>query len=435
MHEINSSHHRRHRDSRLSTEQRYKPVQRPPSVPTKPPEPTPLQCTKCYQLGHPATACTNKPACPKCPETHAPNNCEAATPKCLLCGGAHAAWSRKCPKFKDTLITDETPIAPTYIITPPPAEFADPEVLINESAEFKINTKQTVVFVTKILYDLFPLQRPKIHELVELASRQILRTCDGKKFWNKFKVITGQKRKTNHYLATDAHIYYTPQERANCFAELLDGIHQGPNDPNFNATFFDQIANNVHAFKNIPLIDPLPHPLDDEHLTDNITTDEVKTIISLLKNTKAPGPDQIRPILLKNLPDSAFQARTDIFNNCMNNLYFPTAWKTAHTVMIPKPGKCPNDPKSYRPISLLSITGKIFERILTNRLQFTLESNNLLPPEQFGFRAQRSTHNPLAELQTGITRHANLGECTVGVFLDIEKHSTRSGTTDSYRNS
>ncbi|KAH0815921.1 hypothetical protein GEV33_006870 [Tenebrio molitor] len=614
--------------------------------PSKPPEPTPLQCTKCYQLGHPATACTNKPACPKCPETHAPNNCKAATPKCLLCGGAHAAWSRKCPKFKDTPITDETPIAPTYIINPP-AEFADPEVLVDESAEFKINTKQTVVFVTKILYDLFPLQRPKIHELVELASRQILRTktrishtgqriyftfdtppstaaapgggpnptphppsnniniatvnvdgiktkfnalkafiasdqikifsitethtqnpihvpnfssysrpsrfnnfyrgvallidsninsikhdlpphlsdleavaadaqlnnktitiisyynpplepispelfqyasslryciilgdfnarhtdfgdrstnangrkfsefisdlpiyrlenrsatfishgnvdaqsivdhmappshpttnplsrnsslrahlppppefiqiykyknadwdkyrreitrtltrttpantsdeideqintftntihsardtvfkpttipknrtplparivklikekrkvyrefiqsrdpllktlfnklnaqirrdintyreetwiktCesldyrDGKKFWNKFKVITGQKRKTNHYLATDAHIYYTPQERANCFAELLDGIHQVPNDPNFNATFFDQIANNVHAFKNIPLIDPLPHPLHDEHLTDNITTDE-----------------------------------------------------------------------------------------------------------------------------------------------------------------
>jgi hypothetical protein len=240
-----------------------------------------------------------------------------------------------------------------------------------------------------------------------------IKTCesldyrDGKKFWNKFKVITGQKRKTNHYLATDAHIYYTPQERANCFAEQLDGIHQVPNDPNFNATFFDQIANNVHAFKNIPLIDPLPHPLHNEHLTDNITTDEVKTIISLLKNTKAPGPDQIRPILLKNLPNSAFQALTDIFNNCMNNLYFPTAWKTAHTVMIPKPGKCPNDPKSYRPISLLSITGKIFEKILTNRLQLTLESNNHLPPEQFSFPAQRSTHNPLAELRTDITRHAN----------------------------
>jgi hypothetical protein len=143
--------------------------------PSKPPEPTPLQCTKCYQLGHPATACTNKPAYPKCPDTHAPNNCEGATPKCLHCGSAHAAWSRKCPKIKDAPITEETPIARTYIISPP-AEFADPEVLIDVSSEFRINTKQTVVFVTKILYDLFPLQRPKIHELVELASRQIFRT-------------------------------------------------------------------------------------------------------------------------------------------------------------------------------------------------------------------------------------------------------------------
>jgi hypothetical protein len=122
-----------------------------------------------------------------------------------------------------------------------------------------------------------------------------IKTCesldyrDGKKFWNKFKVITGQKRKTNHYLATDAHIYYTPQERANCFAEQLDGIHQVPNDPNFNATFFDQIANNVHAFKNIPLIDPLPHPLHNEHLTDNITTDEVKTIMTKSWPVTAPG--------------------------------------------------------------------------------------------------------------------------------------------------
>jgi hypothetical protein len=56
--------------------------------------------------------------------------------------------------------------------------------------------------------------------------------------------------------------------------------------------------------------------------------------------------------------------------------------------MIPKPGKSPNDYKSYRPISLLNITGKIFERILTNQLNLLLESHNLLPPEQFGFRAQ-----------------------------------------------
>jgi superfamily II DNA/RNA helicase len=53
-------------------------------------------------------------------------------------------------------------------------------------------------------------------------------------------------------------------------------------------------------------------------MTDEITTDEVESIISQLKNTKAPGPDEIRPILLKNLPETGFQALTNIYNNCMN---------------------------------------------------------------------------------------------------------------------
>jgi hypothetical protein len=39
-------------------------------------------------------------------------------------------------------------------------------------------------------------------------------------------------------------------------------------------------------------------------------TDEVESIISQLKNTKAPGPNEIRPILLKNLPETGFQALT-----------------------------------------------------------------------------------------------------------------------------
>ena len=44
------------------------------------------------------------------------------------------------------------------------------------------------------------------------------------------------------------------------------------------------------------------------------------------------------------------------------------------TIMIPKPGKDPHNPFSYRPISLLNITGKIFEKILTNRLKDFLET-------------------------------------------------------------
>jgi hypothetical protein len=90
--------------------------------------------------------------------------------------------------------------------------------------------------------------------------------------------------------------------------------------------------------------------------------------------------------------------------------HFPPAWKHATTVMIPKPGKDPTNPLSYRPISLLNIAGKFFEKILSTRLKKFLEINNLLPPEQFGFLSERSTINPILEFHTDTTRHANLKE-------------------------
>jgi hypothetical protein len=101
--------------------------------------------------------------------------------------------------------------------------------------------------------------------------------------------------------------------------------------------------------------------------------------------------------------------------------HFPPAWKHATTVMIPKPGKDPTNPLSYRSISLLNIAGKVFEKILSTRLKNFLEINNLLPPEQFGFSSERSTINPILEFHTDTTRHANLKEHTLAVFLDIER--------------
>jgi hypothetical protein len=101
--------------------------------------------------------------------------------------------------------------------------------------------------------------------------------------------------------------------------------------------------------------------------------------------------------------------------------HFPPAWKHATTVMILKPGKDPTNPLSYRPISLLNIAGAVFEKILSNRLKNFLEINNLLPPEQFGFRSEHSTINPILEFHTDTTRRANLKEHTLAVFLDIER--------------
>ncbi|GBN95212.1 RNA-directed DNA polymerase from mobile element jockey [Araneus ventricosus] len=101
--------------------------------------------------------------------------------------------------------------------------------------------------------------------------------------------------------------------------------------------------------------------------------------------------------------------------------HFPTKWKTATVIPILKPGKDPTQPTSYRPISLLSAISKIAEHIILDRLQTHLETNNILCPEQFGFRKNLSTTHQLIRVVEFIEEAFNTKQKTGAVFLDIQK--------------
>ena len=59
--------------------------------------------------------------------------------------------------------------------------------------------------------------------------------------------------------------------------------------------------------------------------------------------------------------------------------------------MIPKPGKNPHEVSSYRPISLLPVISKLFEKLLLKRMKPIIEEKELIPSHQFGFRNKHST--------------------------------------------
>lgn len=65
--------------------------------------------------------------------------------------------------------------------------------------------------------------------------------------------------------------------------------------------------------------------------------------------------------------------------------YFPKQWKSAEIIIL-KPNKDRKLPFSYRPISLLNVIGKTYEKNLENRLQIFLQDNSLIPEAQLGFR-------------------------------------------------
>jgi hypothetical protein len=71
--------------------------------------------------------------------------------------------------------------------------------------------------------------------------------------------------------------------------------------------------------------------------------------------------------------------------------YFPTAWKSAKIIPIPKAGKPPIDSGSHKPIGLLRDLSTLIERVVAHRLNSFIRQNHILPPGQFGFRQQHST--------------------------------------------
>jgi retron-type reverse transcriptase len=77
---------------------------------------------------------------------------------------------------------------------------------------------------------------------------------------------------------------------------------------------------------------------------------------------------------------------------------------------------------NYRPISLLTTLSKVFENVMYNRLSHYLKTNNnILVPEQFGFRKGMSTENAAFELTDCILKYVNQKMHVGGIFCDLAK--------------
>lgn len=119
---------------------------------------------------------------------------------------------------------------------------------------------------------------------------------------------------------------------------------------------------------------------------------EVAALIKRLKPRKAAGEDEIRGELFKIIADFVVPYLEHVFAACLRFSYQPEAFKIAITILLPKLGPRTGDvPKDLRPISLLSIPGKMLEKMVATRLRTLCESHALLPTEQFGFAGRCTT--------------------------------------------
>lgn len=191
-------------------------------------------------------------------------------------------------------------------------------------------------------------------------------------------------------------------EKANLFKEHLKGVFTAyPNDQN---------------------VADFPEVLQEKYDNSNIKFSVKEVSDTVMKNInpkKAPGFDLITGKMIRELPQKGIKLFTFISNAIMRTGYFPKKWKIAQIILIQKPGKEATQVSSYRPISLLTVLSKLFEKLLLKRILSLTKQRRLIPDHQFGCRTQHSTieqvHRVVAEIQIAL----DTKKYCSAAFLDV----------------
>ena len=147
----------------------------------------------------------------------------------------------------------------------------------------------------------------------------------------------------------------------------------------------------------------------------------VRKVVMNLDLSKASGPDCIPVVVLKNCEPELSYILAELFNKCLKESCFPDCWKVSSVVPVFKNVGKRSTAKNYRPVSLLSVVSKVFEKLVNNRIVDHLEKCGLFSDFQYGFRSSRSTADLLTVASDRITRAFNRSGPTRAVALDISK--------------
>lgn len=157
----------------------------------------------------------------------------------------------------------------------------------------------------------------------------------------------------------------------------------------------------------IPLGDPI-----------GINLEQLRAAVARQKNGKAPGVDGIRAEVLKRSLGRVEPLLLNIARDMFISGQYPRQWKLGELkVFLKSPDKPKDSVRSYRPITLLPVMGKVIERVMASKLTEWLSSIGYFGPSQHGFVAGKSTITAM----TGLCHYVKNAErrIVLGLFLDI----------------
>jgi len=236
--------------------------------------------------------------------------------------------------------------------------------------------------------------------------------------WKTVKNMSGTKSKSAiPNLTTNGIVHVTDKDKADVLAETFAAASSNNNyDEKFQQSrrvMEEEFSREKHQNAN--------RSEQNNYVNEPFKLQELKAATETVKKNSSPGADKVHYEMLKNLHEKALNVVLQLYNNIWQTGKIPNSWK--HSVVIPihKKDKPKSEPQSYRPIALTSALCKLMEKMISNRLSWFMERNNLFNNRQSGFRNGRSTIDQIIRLQDTIYKSIDNQRICVAVFFDFEK--------------
>ncbi|MCP4491940.1 MAG: hypothetical protein GY820_32245, partial [Gammaproteobacteria bacterium] len=267
-----------------------------------------------------------------------------------------------------------------------------------------------------LLYKKFSDYRKHLDKIIDWAkkkyhSKQFLKSNgDMKKTWELINDIRGKnKRRIKPSFIIDNKRITDRRIIASKFNKYFVSIATDMNDQ-------AALENSAIPISQLPqfdtfLMESCKNSIDFEDCTAN----EIEEIIT---NLETGNSSDIPVKVIKSSKKIVAPVLKQNFNNCMKHGVFPKDLKIGNVSPIYKKG---NEEllENYRPISILPIFGKIFEKVIYSRLHEFLVSNNVISDQQFGFRKGHSTSHALNYSADETNKQLSSGKHVMGIFIDL----------------
>ena len=237
-----------------------------------------------------------------------------------------------------------------------------------------------------------------------------------KELWKTLQGLglkTSNKTSQNICLETEGKLSFDPKANANIFK-------------NFFCSLAENLVKELPKAKNIFGIESVKSYYKKYNLQDKkfyltpVNEEYIQTLLSNINISKTAGIDNIAGRFLKDGAPKLSIPIMQLFNLSISLSTVPDKSKIAKLKPLYKKGS-KTEPKNYRPISLLPLVSKLFEKTVHNQTQQYLQEHKIIYKYQSGFRKHHSTNTCLSHLNNKILEGFDKGMVSGMILIDLQK--------------